>query len=75
MEGSTRKEKKPGERQYSSPAVRDALARTQQSLAERGQRITELGEATSQMESDASNFATLARNMREREEKKKWYEF
>lgn len=43
-------------------------------LAERGEKLRGLQDKTERMESDAADFASMARQLREREEGKKWWQ-
>jgi len=44
-------------------------------LNERGEKISRLQDNTSQLENQAKSFADMARELREKEERKKWWEF
>jgi hypothetical protein len=61
---------KQGRAAASSAKVQEALARAQESLAERGERLGRLAEQSDQLNNNAANFGDLARQLREREEKK-----
>jgi hypothetical protein len=43
-------------------------------LGERGEKLRGLQDKTERMESDAVDFAAMARQLREREEGKKWWQ-
>lgn len=45
-----------------------------QGLNERGEKLAELGDKTAELSNQAGNFADLARQLRQKHEKKKWYE-
>ena len=45
-----------------------------QSLNERGEKLSELGDKTNELQNEAANFYDLARQLRQKNEKKKWYE-
>ena len=45
-----------------------------QGLSERGEKLSELGDKTNELQDQAANFSDLARQLRMKQEKKKWYE-
>ncbi|KAI9138663.1 hypothetical protein BKA69DRAFT_1090559, partial [Paraphysoderma sedebokerense] len=52
----------------------NAFGDTALKLNERGERLQILQEKTAEMENESSNFAALAKELRKREENKKWYQ-
>ena len=43
-------------------------------MNERGEKLSELGDKTNELQNEAANFYDLARQLRQKNEKKKWYE-
>jgi hypothetical protein len=43
-------------------------------VQERGEKLSELGDKTDELQNEAANFYELARALRMKQEKKKWYE-
>ena len=44
-------------------------------LAERGEKLGQLGDKAEAMANDAANFASFAQQIRQREANKKWWQF
>ena len=57
-----------------SGELHETLAENRQLLAERGQKLSALDTKTAQMESDAQDFASMARQIAEQERNKKWWQ-
>lgn len=57
-----------------SGELHETLAENRQMLAERGQKLSALDVRTAQMESDAQDFAAMARKIAEQERNRKWWQ-
>ncbi|KAK9795881.1 hypothetical protein WJX73_006395 [Symbiochloris irregularis] len=53
----------------------NVMAENQRALAERGERLQNIGNRSEQMADAASDFASLARQLRDQQANKKWYQF
>ena len=54
-------------------AAAKAASQAKQSLVERGERLGVLADKTEGLENDAANFASMARKLRQQQEKKSWF--
>ena len=57
-----------------SGTAAQAIQAAAKNLQERGQKLSELGDKASELSDSALHFSEMARQMRMREENKKWYE-
>ena len=50
------------------------MAENSNKLAERGEKLEQMQQKTSQLENDAMNFAEMARELRRQQEQKSWWQ-
>jgi len=82
QEEEKQKKKREGEKQKKATdfaekgvsRVQDTLSQAREALEERGERLSRLTDQSDQLNSNAQNFSSIARRLREREEKKaSWF--
>jgi len=55
--------------------TKEAMTHAQAALAERGEKIATLRDMTDRLDSHASDFEQIAKQLAEREANRKWYHF